>query len=160
MQTANNNIGSLVNRGYKTQDFISAVEVLRKYGIDVVVHIMVGLPEEQEKDIAQTINLINSCDIQGVKLHSTYVMKDTKLEEMLNNGDYNVIEQDYYVDVVSKIISNLNDRIIVHRITADPPKEKLIAPLWTTRKKIVMNAINRRLDELDIYQGDNKYPFS
>ena len=160
LQTASDSIGRIVNRGYTTDDFVVAVELLRKYGIDVVAHIMIGLPDEQEKDIASTISLINSCAINGVKLHSTFVMKDTKLEEMLVSGKYSVIEQDYYVDMVAKVISNLNKDIIVHRITADPPKDKIVSPLWTTRKKLVMNAINRKLDELDIYQGDKKYSFN
>ena len=160
LQTANDDIGNIVNRGYCTQDFISAVEILKKYNIDVVAHIMVGLPNEQEIDIADTITLINNCGVNGIKLHSTYVMKDTKLEDMFKLGKYITIEQDYYVDIVAKIISNLNKNIIIHRINADPPKDKLVAPLWTARKKIVMNEINRKLDNLDIYQGDKKYPFN
>ena len=159
LQTANDNIGKIVNRGYTTSDFVSAVKLLRQYDIDVVAHIMIGLPGEDDRDVADTISLVNECDVQGVKLHSTFVMKDTGLEKMFNAGEYLPIEEDYYVDMVAKAISNLDKKIIIHRITADPPKDKIVAPLWTTRKKLVMNAINRRLDELDIYQGDRKYTF-
>ena len=94
-QTSNDYIGKIINRGYTTQDFVKAVELLHKYNIDVVVHVMIGLPDEQEKDIKDTINLINKCEVQGIKLHSTYVMKDTQLAEMLNTQNYKTIEQDY-----------------------------------------------------------------
>lgn len=160
LQTANDYIGRVVNRGYTTSDFVAAVKLLKKYDIDVVAHIMIGLPGETERDIADTIDIVNKTAVDGVKIHSTFVMKDTGLEEMLNMGEYAAIEREYYVDMVAKIISNLNSNIIIHRITADPPKEKLVCPEWTTRKKIVMNSINSRLDQLDIYQGDKKYNFN
>ena len=159
LQTANDEIGRLINRGYTTEDFERAVAILKKYGIDVVAHVMVGLPTEKVEDIEETINFINKCNVNGVKLHSTYVMKNTRLEKMYLNGEYETITQDYYVDMVAKIISNLNSDIVIHRINADPPKSELVAPLWVARKKIVLNAINKALNDLDIMQGDKKIKF-
>ena len=159
LQTANDEIGRLINRGYTTEDFERAVAILKKYDIDVVAHIMVGLPTEKVEDIESSINFINNCGVNGVKLHSTYIMKNTRLEEMYLNGEYEPITQDYYVDMVVKIISNLNSDIIVHRINSDPPKNELVAPLWVARKKIVLNAINKALNDLDIMQGDKKMKF-
>lgn len=159
LQTASDDIGKIINRGYLTTDFCNAVNILHKYGIDVVAHIMIGLPNETIQDISDTIDLINDCNVEGVKLHSTYVMANTKLEDMYLNGLYETIMQEYYVDIVVKIISNLNSNIIIHRINADPPKEKLVAPVWVLRKKIVINAINKALAEQDVVQGDCRKKF-
>ncbi len=159
LQTASEDIGRVINRGYTTDDFAKAVETLKKYNLDVVAHIMIGLPNESIQDIGDTVNFINRCGIDGVKLHSTYVMKNTRLEEMYFNGEYCPITQEYYVDMVAKTISNLNPDIIIHRINADPPKNELVAPHWVARKKIVLNAINRALDDFDIVQGDGKLKF-
>jgi radical SAM protein (TIGR01212 family) len=153
-QTANDNVGSLINRGYTTNDFIQACNLLHKYGIDVVAHVMIGLPNETKTDIIDTIQIINKCKCSGVKIHSTYVVKNTKLEKMYLNGLYKPIEQEYYVEMVGDIISRLNKDIIVHRINADPNKEFLVEPKWTTRKKVVLNGINKYLEENNIMQGE------
>ena len=159
LQTSSDRIGQIINRGYTTQDFVRAVEILHKYNIDVVAHIMVGLPAEREKDLSDTIDIINNCRVDGVKIHCTYVMKNTKLESMFESGEYLPIKQESYVDSVIKIISNLNDNIIIHRINADPPKDELVAPLWTLKKKVVINSINTNLESKDVYQGDKKIKF-
>jgi radical SAM protein (TIGR01212 family) len=155
-QTANDKVGEYVHRGYTTQQFVDTVNLLHKYNIDVVAHVMVGLPNEQLVDIQRTINIINNVGCEGIKIHSTYVTSDSKLCKMYENGIYTPISQEYYVDIVAYIISNLNKDIVIHRINADPPKNLLIAPNWVLKKKIVINAINRKLSELGIYQGDRE----
>lgn len=152
-QTANNNIGKIINRGYSSEQFVRAVEILHKYNIPVVAHIMVGLPNETPKDILLTVKMINDCNCEGVKIHSTYIMKDTQLAKMFNDGKYVPISQEYYIEQVGIIMSNLNSNIIVHRINADPPKDELVAPEWVLHKKRVINAINQYLDVHDIMQG-------
>ena len=159
LQTASDDIGKLINRGYTTEDFANAVKILKKYGIDIVAHIMVGLPKETIKSVEDTVDFVNKCGVNGVKLHSTYVMKNTKLAQMYEVGEYEPVSQEYYVDMVAKIISNLNLNIIIHRINADPPKSELEAPLWVARKKLVINAINKSLNDKDIMQGDKKLKF-
>lgn len=159
LQTASDDIGKLINRGYTTEDFANAVKILKKYDIDIVAHIMVGLPKETTKVVEDTVDFVNKCGVNGVKLHSTYVMKNTKLAQMYEAGEYDPISQEYYVDMVAKIISNLNSDIIIHRINADPPKSELEAPLWVARKKLVINAINKSLNDKDIMQGDKKLKF-
>jgi len=156
-QTANDCIGLVINRGYTTEDFVKAVRLLHKYRIEVVAHVMVGLPNETLQDISNTIRVIDELNCEGIKIHSTYVLKDTKLAELYNEGKYTPITQDYYVNVVAYIISHLNKNIIIHRINADPPKEMLLVPDWVGRKKIVINAINKKLEDLEIVQGDNKF---
>lgn len=153
LQTANDDIGRLVNRCYTTADFVDACEILNKYGIPVVAHLMVGLPREREEDILQTVRVINSSHCRGIKIHSTYILEGTALAKMFENGEYTPITQEYYVDCVAKIIKNLDKDIIVHRISGDPPKEELVAPDWVTHKKLVINSINKRLKDDDIVQG-------
>lgn len=154
LQTANDDIGKYLNRGYTTADFIYACSILRQNNIDIVGHVMVGLPNERIDDILTTIDIINKyCD--GIKIHSTYVQASTGLEKLFKRGEYTPITLEYYVEVVTNIIARLNPKIIVHRINADPPKDKLVAPEWCLRKKIVLNEINRKLNELGVTQGCN-----
>jgi radical SAM superfamily enzyme len=117
---------------------------------------MVGLPYEEENDILDTVKLINSLDIMGVKIHSTYIIQDTKLEDLYNQGNYTPLELDTYVDNVCNIISHLRKDIVICRITGDAPKNILVAPEWNSHKKIVVNSINRALEERNIYQGINQ----
>lgn len=153
LQTANDVIGNIVNRGYKTADFINACKLLKQYDIDVVAHLMVGLPEEKEKDILDTVRIINECNCNGIKIHSTYIIKNTELNNMFKNGKYLTISLEYYVKMVGKILSHLNKNIVVHRITADPPRKIFVAPEWMLHKKIVLNSIEKYLQDNDIYQG-------
>ena len=114
---------------------------------------MIGLPNETEKDVLDTVDFVSNCGVQGVKFHSTYVIKDTLLENWYRSEEYTPITQEYYVEMVCKCIARLKGDTIVHRINADPPKEFFVAPDWALRKKIVLNAINRELEEKDIEQG-------
>ena len=159
LQTSNEAVAQKFNRGYSNEEFIKAVKLLNTYNIDVVTHIMVGLPYEEKGDILNTVNFINSLNIMGVKIHSTYIIKNTALADLYNRGKYEPITLDYYVNNVCNIISHLRPDIVVCRITGDAPKDLLIEPKWNARKKIVLNTINRKLEELDIYQG-NKYTFN
>lgn len=153
LQTSNEAIGEFINRKYTTNDFIKACKLLRDKGINVVGHLMVGLPNETEQDIIDTVDVINEC-ADGIKLHSTYVQKDTHLAELYNKGKYEPITLEYYVDMVCNIISRLRHDMIIHRINADPPKDLLVEPEWMLRKKIVLNSINRELERRDIVQSN------
>lgn len=157
LQTANDEIGQILNRGYKTEQFINAVKLLKKYGIDVVAHVMVGLPNETEQSVSDTIDLLNSLNIMGVKIHSTYVIKNTKLEDMYNRGEYEPISLEDYVIMVGGIISRLKPNIVICRISGDAPKNLLVAPEWNLHKKIIINSINKYLKEKNIFQGKYNY---
>ncbi len=158
LQTSDNEIGKIINRGYSTEEFIKAVEILNKYNIDIIVHIMCGLPGEDRKkgvseQIKDTVNLINKLDIDGIKIHSTYVVKNTKLCEMYENGQYIPLSLDEYLDDLIYVITHIKPQIVVHRICADAPKDILIAPEWNAHKKIVMNRFNKIMEEQDLRQG-------
>ena len=153
LQTVNEEIGTIINRCYTNDDFINSTKLLKKYDIPVVCHIMIGLPNESFEDIQNIVNFINNNDISGVKIHSTYVVKNTKLNEMYKNNDYTPITLDYYLDNLEYIITHLNKNIIIHRLSGDAPKDILFAPDWNSHKKWILNGINKRLKEKNLYQG-------
>ncbi len=178
LQTSNDNIGKIINRGYTTEQFLKAVQTLNKYEIDTIVHIMCGLPGEKRdsyfkeenkqkifetknlrngkyipKSIIETVDLINRIKIQGVKIHSTYIVKNTKLEKMYNSNEYRPLEIEEYLSYLTYIITHISKKIIIHRICADSPKDMLIAPEWNLHKKIVMNRFEKLLKEKDLWQG-------
>ena len=158
LQTSNDNIGKIINRGYNTSQFSIAVDILNKYNIDVVAHIMVGLPNETQRDMEDTVEFINSVNISGVKIHSTYIVKNTILEDMYKKGKYNPITLEYYLNCLTYIVTHINPNIIIHRISGDAPKNLLIAPDWNRHKKWVLNGFDKILRENDLFQG--KYYFN
>lgn len=153
LQTSNDNTGILLNRGYSSNQFTKAVKLLNKYNIDVVAHIMVGLPDEDFDDIKNTVNFINNHHIQGIKIHSTYVIKNTVLANMYFNGEYNPISLEYYLDSLTYIITHISPDIVIHRISGDAPKDLLIAPEWNLHKKWVLNGFDKILKEKNLFQG-------
>ena len=159
LQTASDEIGQIINRGYTTKQFVEAVKILNKYEIDVIAHIMCGLPGEYRDgknvsvQIKDTVDLINSLNIHGIKIHSTYVVKNTILAEMCEKGEYIPLELDEYFEDLTYIITHLNPNIVIHRICADAPKDILVAPDWNAYKKWVLNGFEKILKEEDLWQG-------
>lgn len=153
LQTSNDETGELINRGYTSSIFTKAVEILNKYNIDVVTHIMVGLPNENFDDIKNTVNFINKHNIQGLKIHSTYVVENTVLAEMYKNGSYTPITLDYYLECCGYILTHISPDIVIHKISGDAPKDLLLAPSWNVHKKWILNGITNYLKENDLYQG-------
>lgn len=155
LQTASDETARIINRGYSTEVFIRAAELLRKHSVPFVVHMMIGLPNEGHDEALRTVELINSVHPFGVKIHSTYVMKGTALAEMLSNGSYTPLEFDFYVRTAADCIAALAPDIILHRITGDCPKGLLLAPEWNTDKNRVINAIREELAARGARQGSD-----
>lgn len=153
LQTSNDNTSNLINRGYTSNQFIEAVKLLNKYNIDVVAHIMIGLPGEDLEDLKNTVKFLNNANIQGIKIHSTYVIKNTNLANMYLNGDYTPITLDYYLNALTFVITHISPDIVIHRISGDAPKDLLIAPEWNLHKKWVLNGFDKILRENDLWQG-------
>lgn len=153
LQTSNDRIGDLINRCYSSTQFTNAVNILRKHNIEVIAHIMIGLPTETFEDIKNTVNFINSHDIQGIKIHSTYVVKDTVLANMYYEYKYIPITLDYYLENLAYVITHLRSDIIIHRISGDAPKDLLVAPKWNMHKKWILNGFEKLLKEKDLWQG-------
>ena len=153
LQTANEKIGKLINRCYTNIDFTNAVNLLNKYSIDIVTHIMIGLPTESEQDIKDTVDFLNQHNIQGLKIHSCYIVKNTKLEELYNADLYTPLELDYYLNSCAYVLTHINSNIIIHRVSGDAPKDLLIAPQWNLHKKWIINGLDKLLNERDLWQG-------
>lgn len=153
LQTSNENTGILINRGYSNSQFTQAVNLLNKYNIDVVTHIMVGLPNENFQDIINTVNFINNHNLQGLKIHSTYVVQHTSLANMLHNGTYTPITLEYYLECLTYILTHISPNLVIHRLSGDAPKELLLAPEWNIHKKWILNGIDKIFREKNLYQG-------
>lgn len=152
-QTSNDNTAKIINRGYSNYQFTEAVKLLNKYHIDVITHIMVGLPNENLEDIKNTICFINNHNIQGLKIHSTYVIENTKLADMYKKGLYIPISLNNYIESLTYILTHINPNIIIHKISGDAPKDLLIAPNWNSHKKWIINGLDKYLKDNNLYQG-------
>lgn len=153
LQTSNDKIGNLINRCYTSSQFTQAVEILNKYNIDVIAHIMVGLPTETKQDIMNTVNFVNFHKLQGIKIHSTYVVENTKLADMYKKGEYKALDLDDYIETLIDIITHLNPNFIIHRISGDAPKNILVAPYWNAHKMWILHGFEKRFYARDLWQG-------
>lgn len=153
LQTSNDKIGELINRGYTSKQFTEAVNILNKYNINVVAHIMVGLPTETKQDIEDTVNFINDHKLEGVKIHSTYVVENTKLADMYKNGEYKALDLDDYIETLIDIMTHLKPELIIHRISGDAPKDILLAPSWNKHKMWILHGFEKRFRARDLWQG-------
>lgn len=153
LQTTNEITHHFINQNITNDEFIKAVNLLNKFQIDVIIHIMVGLPQETHQDIINTVNFLNSINYQGLKIHSTYVIKNTILGNMFESGKYVPLSFEEYIDEVIYILLHINENVIIHRITGDPPKDNLLAPSWTTHKKRVLNLVENIFIKNNYKQG-------
>lgn len=145
LQTSNERTARLINRGYTLDVFDKAVKNLKEIGVKTVVHIILGLPDETEEDMASSVRYAVNSGADGIKLQLLQVLKGTRLEEMYLNGEFQTFDFDAYVKTVCDMISLVPKSVTIHRITGDPPKRLLVSPLWSADKKRVLNAINREL---------------
>ena len=148
LQTSSDKTAELINRGYKTEMYTNACKILDKYGSDVVTHIMIGLPGEGDKELEETVNTVIGARSWGVKIHSVYVARGTRLEAMCRSGEYTPISREDYVRRAAWAISKMRKSTVIHRITGDCPRELLVAPEWNTDKNGVIREINEALEAL------------
>lgn len=153
LQTADDRVAKIINRGYKLEVFDRALSDLREAGLDVVVHTIFGLPEENKEDMLNTIRYISKKDIQGIKIHLLHLMENTPLKKLYELGRLSFMTMDEYVDVVCQAIKLLRDDIVIHRLTGDAPRSLLIGPMWSLKKWEILNAIDKKLIENQWYQG-------
>ena len=153
LQTSNEETGKFINRCYINSDFTNAISILNKYNIDIVSHIMVGLPNETFEDIKNTVEFINKHNIQGIKIHSTYVVEHTQLYQLYKEENYSPISLEYYLECLCYIITHISPEVIIHRISGDAPKDILVAPNWNSHKKWIMNGFNKKMIDEDLWQG-------
>jgi len=153
LQTSNFKTHEILNTKYSKDEFLNAINILNKHHIDVVIHLMVGLPNETIEDIKNTINFINNINYQGLKIHSTYVIKNTFLDKLYNDGKYQLLDYEYYLNAVIYILTHIKKDVVIHRLNGDPLLEDLVGPEWCMHKKRVIIDIEKRLKENNLYQG-------
>lgn len=146
----------LINRGHTLECFDNCVKKLKENNINVVVHIINGLPNETKEDMIETIKHLNKLKIDGIKIHMLHILKNTPLENYYNKSKFHILTKEEYVNIVCDQIEELNDNIVIHRLTGDGAKEDLIEPLWTLKKVSVLNDIDKELKRRNTYQGFNK----
>ncbi len=156
LQTMHDDTLKLINRGHDLACFDNCVKRLREKNINVVVHIINGLPFETFDMMMDTVKHLNKLDIQGIKIHMLHVLKNTKLESFYEETNFHLLTKEEYVRIVCDQIEELNENIVIHRLTGDGAKEDLIAPLWTLKKVSVLNDIDKELRKRGTYQGFNK----
>ncbi len=153
LQSIHDKTSTFINRGHDLACFETAVTKLRAAGIDVVVHIINGFPLETKADMIATTDYLNTQDIQGIKIHMLHVMKGTLLGAMYEKEPFELLSLTDYVDIVVTQIERMKPNIIIHRLTGDSPSDALLSPLWTKKKFVVMNEIDKWLRAKDSYQG-------
>ena len=156
LQSMHDETLKLINRGHDLKCFDECVKKLRDNNINVVVHIINGLPYETKEMMIDTVKHLNKLDIQGIKIHMLHILKNTPLEEFYNNTKFKLLEKEEYVDIVVSQLELLDEKIVIHRLTGDGALNDLIAPLWTIKKVCVLNDIDKLMKKKDTYQGIKK----
>lgn len=153
LQTVNDKTAQVINRGYSLNVFTQSVLELQKRGIEIVAHLIVGLPDENLRDYLNAVRYISEMKINGVKIQVLYLLKDAPLMKWYERGEIKFLERFEYIDIVARMLAHLSPEVVVHRLTGDPPWKSLVEPKWTTDKKQILNQINQYLREKNLYQG-------
>lgn len=153
LQTIHEKTAAYIRRGYPLSCFEDAVRRLRSEDIEVIIHTILGLPGESTQDILNTMEYLNHQDIQGIKLQLLHVLRGTDLASDYEKGLFCTYERDEYISLVISCLEHLRPDMVIHRITGDGPKDLLIAPLWASRKREVLNLLHHQMKESHNYQG-------
>ncbi len=147
LQTIHQKSAKYIRRGYDLSVYDKAVRDLKKIGVNVVVHVILGLPNESENDMLETVKYVCESGANGIKLQLLHVIDGTDLAKDYEKGLFKTLEFDEYVNLIVKCVKIIPKDIVIHRLTGDGAKKDLIAPLWSADKKRVLNAINKTLRE-------------
>lgn len=147
LQTIHEKSAAYIRRGYPLSVYDDAVKKLKAIGINIVVHVILGLPNESKADMLETVDYVCKSGINGIKLQLLHILKNTDLADEYYRGNVKVLELDEYIDLVKACVAIIPKDIVIHRLTGDGAKKDLIAPLWSADKKNVLNNINKALQE-------------
>ena len=153
LQSMHDKTLKLINRGHDLKSFDECVKKLKQRNINVVVHIINGLPFETKDMMLATVKYLNSLKIDGIKIHMLHVLKNTELEKLYNETHFHILTKEEYIDIVCDELELLDEKIVIHRITGDPTKEDLIEPTWLIKKFCVLNDIDKEMVRRNSYQG-------
>lgn len=153
LQTASQTVADEMGIACPRERFADAIRLLSARGIDTVAHLMIGLPCEGREDWLRTLTLVNALPVSGIKLHAVYVLRGTRLADRYTHGEYTPLTREEYVSAVSDLIAHARPDLVIHRLTADPPKAELLAPAWTADKRTALDEIHKALASRGITQG-------
>ena len=145
LQTSNEVTADYIRRGYSNNEFLSAVSRLKSMGIEVIAHMIIGLPNETREDAKRTARFISESGVDGIKFHLLHILKGTDLFTEYQTGRVKALSMEEYTDILVDCISELREDMVVHRLTGDGAKRDLVAPLWSADKKRVLNYIMKRI---------------
>ena len=153
LQTIHDTTSKLINRCHTLKQFEETYYKLKERNIEVVVHIINGLPYETKKMKLETVKYLNKLKIDGIKIHMLNIVKDTALANLYQTKPFHILTKEEYIDIVIKQLELLDPKIVIHRITSDPDPKNLIAPTWLLKKCNLLNDIDKEMKKRDTYQG-------
>ena len=153
LQTIHEKTSKLINRCHTLEQFEKTVKELQKRKIEIVVHIINGLPYETKEMMIETVKYLNKLKINGIKIHMLNITKNTKIYEQYQKEKFHLLTKEEYIDIVTTELQYLDPKIVIHRITSDPDKEELIEPKWLIKKFCLLNDIDKYMKKNNIYQG-------
>lgn len=154
LQTIHEKTSKLINRCSTLDNFDKMVKKLKQRNINVVVHIINGLPYETEEMMIETVKHLNDLNIDGIKIHMLGILKDTPLEKYYQNNKFHILTKEEYVNIGVKQLEYLSEEIVIHRLTEDPNPNDIIEPTWLTKKFTILNEIDKIMSTKNLYQGD------
>ncbi len=154
LQTIHDQTATLINRGHDYQTFVTAVQRLRQRQINICVHIINGLPYETYDMMLETAKAVGQLDIQGLKIHNLFILKNTKIYQMYQEKPFPLLSRDEYISLVVEQLSYIPHHIVIERLTVDAPFQDLFEPLWSIKKVTILNDIDKLMRLKNTYQGD------
>ncbi len=147
LQSAHNETLKMINRGHTVEDFEQAVRLSKKFGFLVCAHVIFGLPGEGRQEMEHTIDYINALPVDGIKFHQLYILKNCPVYRLYKRGSLVPMAQEEYARMVAWSIKRLRPGVVIHRLTGDPPKHGLVAPMWSTDKVGTIHIINNLISQ-------------
>ena len=152
LQTIKESLVDYIRRGYENSVYVDTATKLRNIGIEVITHIILGLPNESKFDMLRSVDF--ACKYSdGIKLQLLHILKGTDLLKDYEDSKFNALTMEQYIDILCDAISIIPKNVVIHRLTGDGDKKILVAPLWSGNKKVVLNTINKTFEERNIIQG-------
>ena len=158
LQTIHDATGERINRCHSYADFLTGYHKLQKRGVNVCVHIIDGLPGETHEMMLQTAQALSRLQLHSIKIHLLHLLKGTRMAEEYARGEFALLSREEYVQIVCDQLELLPPELVVQRLTGDGERESLIGPMWSLKKLVVMNEIDKELARRDSWQGRHFSP--
>ncbi len=153
LQSIHDRTLQFLNRGHTYRQFLDAVGALAGKGLNICVHIIIGLPGESDEDVHKTAKALATLPVGGIKIHSLLALDQTRMGELFKQGAIHLISKEKYVSLAADVLELLPPSMVIQRLTADGYRDILLAPAWAKNKLDVLNSIHKELNRRQSYQG-------